>query len=340
VSPPRDDSERLRNFLLGDVSDADREAIERQCMAEQSLIFDQLTVLEDELRFDYLQGRLSPADYARFERRYLSDTEGRDKLAFAQAMMLAADGTPIATAPPQPARPSRAYIMAISALALAVTGLAVTTWWQFDDGRQLKQELVKAQTGVSQTSSELAAAQEESAREQASLATVQSAAAAAKDELAREQAQLQQLQQQLQQQIAEAAAKRPTTPAHAPAPSPEPTPSTPLALTLKPGLISSGQELAKIDTNAASRGVQLSLTLPGGAGAYPMYAAALLSSDGRPVWTAAHLTRAGKAVPFMIPAGRLKRADYQVLLRGILNDGRPEDLAGYAFRVAQSQKIP
>jgi hypothetical protein len=42
----------------------------------------------------------------------------------------------------------------------------------------------------------------------------------------------------------------------------------------------------------------------------------------------------------MIPAGRLKRADYQVLLRGILNDGRPEDLAGYAFRVAQAQKTP
>jgi hypothetical protein len=35
----------------------------------------------------------------------------------------------------------------------------------------------------------------------------------------------------------------------------------------------------------------------------------------------------------MIPAGRLKRADYQVLLRGIMNDGRPEDLAGYAFKV-------
>jgi hypothetical protein len=322
--------------LLGDVSDAEREAIERQCLAEHSLIFDQLVVLEDELRFDYLQGRLTPADYARFERRYLSDQDGRDKLAFAQAMMLAADGTPILTAPPPPAKPSRAYIMALSALALAVTGLAVTTWREYTDSSQLRQELAKAQSGVSQASTDLAAAQAESAKNTASLASVQAAAVAAKDELAHEQAQLQQLQQELE------ATKKATTPAHAPTPTPTPEPpaGTPSSLTLKPGLISSGQELAKIDTNTAQRGVQLSLTLPGGVGNYPVYAAALLSADGRPVWTAAHLTRAGKAVAFMIPAGRLKRADYQVLLRGILNDGRPEDLAGYAFRVAQAQKTP
>ena len=335
MSSPRDDSERLRHFLLGDVSDAEREAIERQCLAEHSVIFDQLMVLEDELRFDYLQGRLSPADYARFERRYLSDQEGRDKLAFAQAMLLAADGTPIVATPPPPAKPSRAYIMAISALALAVTGLTVTTWREYTDSSQLKQELAKAQSGVSQASSDLAAAQAESAKSSANLATVQAAAAAAKDELAREQAQL----QQMQQQLVDATTKKPGAPAHpAPTPTPEPAPSMPAALTLKPGLISSGQELAKIDTNAAQKGVQLSLTLPGGIGAYPVYAAALLSADGRPVWTAAHLTRAGKAVAFMIPAGRLKRADYQVLLRGILNDGRPEDLAGYAFRVTGTQK--
>ena len=331
MSAPRDDSTRLRHFLLGDVSDAEREAIERQCLAEHSLIFDQLVVIEDELRFDYLQGRLTPADYARFERRYLSDQEGRDKLAFAQAMMLAADGTPIVTAPPPPAKPSRAYIMAISALALAVTGLAVTTWREYSDSSQLKQELAKAQSGVSQVSTDLAAAQAESARSTASLATVQAAALAAKDELAREQAQLQQLQQELETTKKAATAVHAPTPT--PTPTPEPAPGTISSLTLKPGLISSGQELAKTDANAIQKGLQLSLTLPGGAGAYPMYAAALLSADGRPVWTAAHLTRAGKAVPFTIPTGHLKRADYQVLLRGILNDGRAEDLAGYAFRV-------
>jgi hypothetical protein len=40
----------------------------------------------------------------------------------------------------------------------------------------------------------------------------------------------------------------------------------------------------------------------------------------------------------MIPAGRLKRADYQVLLRGIMNDGHPQDLAGYSFRVTDGNK--
>jgi len=61
VTTERDDLERLRRFLLGDIADAEREAIERQCLAEHSLIFDQLVALEDELRFDYLLGR-NPLD--------------------------------------------------------------------------------------------------------------------------------------------------------------------------------------------------------------------------------------------------------------------------------------
>ena len=71
------------------------------------------------------------------------------------------------------------------------------------------------------------------------------------------------------------------------------------ALTLKPGLLSSNQDLAKIDNQTVAKGLQLSLTLPGGSGNYPMYAAALLSAEGRPIWTQAHLTRTGRIVVFI-----------------------------------------
>ncbi len=146
--------------------------------------------------------------------------------------------------------------------------------------------------------------------------------AAAREELSHEQAR----RQDVESRLTATSHLAPAVPSH--------TDDGMSALTLKPGLISSGKELSKVDLPSASKGLNLTLTLPGGAAAYPMYAAALLSAEGKPIWTAAHLARSGKSVPFVIPAGRLKRADYQVLLRGVLNNGHPEDLAGYAFRVA------
>lgn len=326
---PRDAAERLRRFLLGDISDSEREIIERQCLAEHSLIFEQLAALEDELRFDYLQGRLSPADFARFERRYVGTPEGRARLAFAQALLLAADGAPATPAPKVSNNWGQLILMAV--LGAAVVALAVTAGIQFAAASKLRQDLEAAQAGVSQNTNALAAAQAEVARSQATLATLQASATAAREELAREQTHVEDMEHQLE------AAKHTVLP---PVPPPGASATAAAAaavpvptLTLKPGLLSSGQELSKVDATAAAKGLQLSLTLPNNSAQFPMYAAALLNAEGKPVWTAAHLTRAGKAVAFVVPAGRIKRADYQVLLRGIQGDGLAEDLAGYAFRV-------
>lgn len=324
MSTGRDDLERLRRFLLGEIADAEREAIERQCLAENSLIFDQLVALEDELRFDYLLGRLSPADHARFERRYVSTPEGRSRLAFAQAILLSSDAAP---ASPSPRAQAGAWgsLVVLAGLGAAVVALAVVAGLQFSAARQLREDLAQARAGSSKDSEALVSLQAEVARTQAALTKAQTAATAASEELAREQARRQDAEIQL------ASFKRPVaTPTATPTPAPV---QTITALILKPGLLSSTQDLAKTDTTSVAKGLNLSLTLPGGSGGYSMYAAALLNAEGRPIWTQAHLTRAGKIVAFTIPAGRLKHADYQVLLRGILTDGKAEDLAGYAFRV-------
>lgn len=325
MSTGRDDLDRLRRFLLGDIAEAEREAIERQCLAEHSLIFDQLVALEDELRFDYLQGRLSSADHARFERRYGATPEGRSKLAFAQAVMLSADAAPMSPSPRARAK-TWGSLVVLAGLGAAVVALAVVAGLQFSAARRLREDLAQAQAGSSKDSEALVKLEAEVTRTQSALTKAQSAATAASEELAKEQARRQDIELQL------ASFKRPvTTPVARPTPAPAPTVAA--ALTLKPGLLGSSQDIAKIDNQTVAKGLQLSLALPGGSGNYPMYAAALLSADGRPIWTQAHLTRTGRIVSFMIPAGRLKRADYQVLLRGIMNDGRPEDLAGYAFKV-------
>ncbi len=321
-----DDLGRLRRFLLGDVTDADREAIERQCLAEHSLIFEQLAALEDEMRFDYLQGRLSAADHARFERKYVSTPEGRSRLAFAQAVLLSADAALVTPSPRAQAK-NWGSLVVLAGLGAAVVALAVVAGLQFSAARQLREDLAQAQAGSSKDSAALVTLQADVTRTQAALTKAQAAATAAAEELAKEQARRQDIELQL------ATFRRPIV---TPVPTPAATPATIPAITLKPGLLSTTKDVEKVDNALVSKGVQLSLTVPGGSGGYSFYAAALLSSDGRPVWTQAHLTRTGKTVMFVIPAGRLKRADYQVLLRGIMNDGRHEDLAGYAFRVVDA----
>ena len=330
MSTGRDDLERLRRFLLGDISEGEREAIERQCLAEHSLIFDQLVALEDELRFDYLQGRLSTADRVRFERRYLSTPEGKSKLAFAHAVMLSSDAAPASPSPKAQAK-TWGSLVVLAGLGAAVVALAVVAGLQFSAARQLREDLALARAGSSKDSEALVTLQAEVTRTQAALSKAQAAATAASAELAKEQARRQDAEVQL------ASFKRPVvTPVAPPQPTPGSAGAGVPALTLKPGLLSSNKDIEKIDNQSVAKGLQLSLTLPGGGGNYPMYAAALLSAEGRPVWTQAHLTRAGKIVSFVIPGGRLKRADYQVLLRGIMNDGRHEDLAGYSFRVTDA----
>ena len=214
MSTGRDDLERLRRFLLGDIAEAEREAIERQCLAEHSLIFDQLVALEDELRFDYLQGRLSPADHARFERRYAATPEGRSKLAFAQAVMLSADAAPASPSPRAQAK-SWGSLVVLAGLGAAVVALAVVAGLQFSAARQLREDLAQAQAGSSKDSQALVNLQAEVTRTQAALTKAQTAATAASEELAKEQARRQDVELQL------ASFKRPlTTPVATPTPTP------------------------------------------------------------------------------------------------------------------------
>ena len=218
MSTGRDDLERLKRFLLGDTADAEREAIERQCLAEHSLIFDQLVALEDELRFDYLQGRLSPADHARFERRYLATPDGRSRLAFAQAVMLSADEAPASPSPsPHAQAKSLGSLVVLAGLGAAVVALAVVAGIQFSAARQLREDLAQAQAGSSKDSEALVTLQAEVTRTQAALTKAQAAATAASQELAKEQARRQDVELQL------ASFKRPlTTPVATPTPTSPP----------------------------------------------------------------------------------------------------------------------
>src|SRR5262245_10041295 len=78
------DDVHLRKYLLGELNEAEQQALEERLLTEHEL-FDLLPVVEDELIDDYLGGELSTDERGSFERFFTSIPERQRKLSFAMA---------------------------------------------------------------------------------------------------------------------------------------------------------------------------------------------------------------------------------------------------------------
>jgi hypothetical protein len=77
--------ERIRRYLLGQLSDGAGEEMERDLLANEE-IFAELLIIEDELTDEYVNGGLTPDERANFERHFLATPERHEDLRFAQAL--------------------------------------------------------------------------------------------------------------------------------------------------------------------------------------------------------------------------------------------------------------
>src|SRR5882762_11304900 len=85
MMPSQELQERIRRYLLGQLSDGAGEEMERDLLANED-IFAELLVIEDELTDEYVKGRLTPDERANFERHFLATPERQEDLRFAQAL--------------------------------------------------------------------------------------------------------------------------------------------------------------------------------------------------------------------------------------------------------------
>jgi hypothetical protein len=90
VQIPESDRHLIR-FLLGEVSENDRRAVEREFLRLDTTAFAELVALEDELRFAYAGGALTAEERESFERRYLAGVSDRLRQTFAAAFLQAVD---------------------------------------------------------------------------------------------------------------------------------------------------------------------------------------------------------------------------------------------------------
>jgi len=76
---------RLTRYLLGAVSETERENIEAEYLADAG-VFEQVLIAEDELVDAYARGELSDGERRQFEKNFLTSARGRERVHFSRAL--------------------------------------------------------------------------------------------------------------------------------------------------------------------------------------------------------------------------------------------------------------
>jgi anti-sigma-K factor RskA len=133
MTPTQEFQQRIRQYLLGQVSDGAREEIEQEFLGNDE-VFAELLIIEEELTDEYVNGCLSPEDRAQFESHFLATPERQEDLQFARA--LSRYVTTSASAPAELVRPPGSWVLTRQARRLAaavaiVTIMAGALWFFF-----------------------------------------------------------------------------------------------------------------------------------------------------------------------------------------------------------------
>ena len=105
VSRPDPDDAAIRGYLLGQLPEADADALEEAYFGRPDIL-ERIRGVEDDLLDDYVAGRLEPAEVHALESRYLASAPLRERVAAARALhraTAARRGTAVRTGP-RPAR--------------------------------------------------------------------------------------------------------------------------------------------------------------------------------------------------------------------------------------------
>jgi hypothetical protein len=284
-----------RRYLLGQLSDAEQEALETQSFSDDKR-WEEICVAENRLVDDYVRGQLARAERTQFEQHYLDSPRHRERVAVARMLLAKADE---ANAP----APSRweGYLMMLRAPQLAWGVALASLLVMLIGGARFLQERAQLRARLAQpdapTSRERALAE-------------QLAAARAQNE-----------------QLTAALAERERLPQTEPAP-----PATPkvFAFALTAGLLRGDGTPQKLVLPRGTQQVALQMRLP--ANDYATYQASLRTVEGAAIWNQRQLKpRAGK-VTLALPAAKLPVNDYLLTLSG-LKDGTAETVQRYFFRI-------
>jgi hypothetical protein len=180
----KDQDDRIVRYLLGDLSEPEQVAIEKEYFADPDKL-DEVRLAESDLVDGYVRGRLRSRQREMFERHYLQSPRHRERVSFARTLL--ADSERFAESRttrttwwsrlPDP----RGFLKLRTALAAALLVLTTLTAWLAIERRRLDEELRNTQGQLlaergrdNELAGELTAKREEAARLKAELDRLQS----------------------------------------------------------------------------------------------------------------------------------------------------------------------
>jgi len=307
---------RLTRYLLGAVSETERENIEAEYLTDED-VFEQMLIAEDELVDAYARGELADQERKQFEKNFLTSARGRDRVHFSQALagvVSDARSVPRRVSP----SPSPSFFTAlwasltpkvrVAGVAFAVLLVAAFSWLLLErmSMRAELQGLRAEQVRLTEQSKELQRVADVERARNAELAA----------------------------QLAERGPEPVTT---EPPKGVVQRPSEDIiAFNISPGSVrGSGGTTLGVPRSAKFIRLTLSFERPS---SHQEYRAAIETADGNTVWRNDSFgSRSGLdrvSLP-SIPASALPPGDYVLLLTGKQADGNFEPVANYSFRISR-----
>lgn len=316
----------IRRFLLGEVTEQEREQVEMQLMTDRQYL-DHILRREEGLIDEYVRGELGRNEREPFETHFLSAPERRDKLEFAESLnryiaearSLKPADTVVADSTAAGARDARFWFVqpltrpAIALLAVATLILIAGAVILLAENARLREQLLERQANLSQA--------EEGLRQQLDEQMGRN------EELARQLEQSRKEMSRIEQELArlnQEKSRHRESPEYIIA-----------SLILAPGSVRDKGQINRVDLTTDIQQLRLELKLQGEN--YQSYRVEVRTVEGKSIWKEVNLKarqRAGeKTVVTMLPAGHLPEGDYLVTLSAAAPGRDYEEVATYYFTI-------
>ena len=296
---PANEEKLLRRYLLGELNEQEQLAVEERVFADEDS-YQQLVVLEDELRYDYAQGVLAPKQRERFEQRFLQEAGSTERVQLAKVVLNQLFERAARESAAQPVVAKQGWWRTIGDLfsyrSLAFASTTATAIL----GGFLAFEMNHMKVQLGEVDSERRAAIASSTQQ-----------SEAQKKLARELDQERAKRTGLEKELA---TRKPATQF--------------LAFLLAPGLSRDIEGSKKLLLSAGVDSVRFELELK--RGGYARYRIELLTQDGEQVWSQSSQS-AGTRLQLGVPANILHTGDYMVEVKGVTSTGEIEPAGDYYF---------
>lgn len=369
------DEVRLTQFLLGELSESEREQIEEIYFGDDAL-FEQILVAEDELIDAYVGGELSELERERFERLFLASPRGRERVNFARALVGAVSSTQPLPNIPEPSRSSGfslltalrsrspalrfAFTAAMLLMAVGLTWLLIERARMRDQLRQLREEQAVLRESKQELEQKIATEQTRSKDLLARLEEAKQGKTQPQGEIDRKATPVEPSSQDVKLPGGQSEKNDPVIAQRTPSRSGVPTAASNTANNSsrlpdrgRPRVETPGTASFELTSSLVRGGGENTLTLSDKArfillqlnletnASHKNYHAVIETAEGREVWRAQSVkprrsTGARRTIKLpALPATALAPGNYVLLLSGRQPDGSFEDVADYSFRIVR-----